>query len=270
MRRAHPAFIDQQLFDVVQAKIDQAKVRHASPKNRTQSLLTGRIFDSDEQPMSPTFARGASGRAYRYYVSAPLQQGRKMQAAGAIRRVSGPRIEALIDNIVRRIAPLEPDPLSLVTRIEVQRSPLQLLMPVRMLPSASGRVVDDELIYPDPGTPDQLRLIVPIRVQLRGGRTAVVGSGSIEARHDRAMIKALRAAHALLGNASREAQVIDVAPETPYLRRIIKLAFLAPDLQRMILDGRQPDWLTLERLTRGEFPIGWNQQRTIFGAPELA
>jgi hypothetical protein len=84
------------------------------------------------------------------------------------------------------------------------------------------------------------------------------------------MIKALRAAHSMLGNASREAQVIDVAPKTPYLRRIITLAFLAPDLQRMILDGRQPGWLTLERLTRGEFPISWNQQRAIFGSPEPA
>ncbi len=133
----HTAIVDQQLFDAVQTKIDQAKVPRVSAKNRTQSLLTGRIFDANEQPMSPTFARGASGRAYRYYVSAPLQQGRKVEATQAIRRVSGPRIEALIDSIARRVAPFEAVPLSLVTRVEVKPSSLQLVLPIRMLASVS-------------------------------------------------------------------------------------------------------------------------------------
>lgn len=264
----HEAIVDEQLFAAVQAKIDAAQVRRASPKNKTQSVLTSRIFDADEQPMSPTFSRGASGGTYRYYVSAPLQQGRRLESSGAIRRVSGPRIEALVDSIARRVAPLEPNPLALVTRVDVHAHCLQLLMPIRLLASASHRVADDELIYPDPADPKLLRLVVPIRVQLRGGKSMVVGSGSPEARPDRALIKALRAAHAMVDHRAKEGPVMDVAPATPYLRRIVKLAYLAPDLQRMILDGRQPGWLTLERLTRGDLPISWERQRVIFSSAD--
>jgi hypothetical protein len=82
------------------------------------------------------------------------------------------------------------------------------------------------------------------------------------------MIKALRHAHSMTGTAWKNVPIMDVAPATPYLRRIVKLAYLAPDLQRMIFDGRQPGWLTLERLTRGDFPISWSRQRALFTSPE--
>ena len=49
-----------------------------------------------------------------------------------------------------------------------------------------------------------------------------------------------------------------------HMRRIVRLAYLAPDLQTMILQGRQPPSLTLEQLTRGDIPPGWSDQRAMF------
>ncbi len=267
---AHLPIVDRQVFDAVQAKLEVARVRRASPKSESEALLTGRIFDADGQPMSPTYSQGASGRRYRYYVSAPLQQGRRVEDRRSIRRLSGPAIEALLESILRRVTPREAAPFTALTRVEVYADNLHLLLPIRLLSAASQRLSDDELAQPDPARPTEMWLTVPIRARIRGGKAVVVGSGTPQPRHDRPMIRALRHAHSLACTTSKNVPMMDVAPATPYLRRIVKLAYLAPDLQRMIFDGRQPAWLTLERLTRGDFPISWSRQRALFTSPESA
>ncbi len=72
----HEPIIDQSLFDAVQTKLDaNVRRRRSARESVARSPLVGRIFDTDGQPMSPTFAYGKGRRLYRYYVSAPLQQG---------------------------------------------------------------------------------------------------------------------------------------------------------------------------------------------------
>jgi hypothetical protein len=60
--------------------------------------------------------------------------------------------------------------------------------------------------------------------------------------------------------------VLNAAPSSPYHRRLVRLAFLAPDIQRAILVGKQPPGLTLEQLTRRRLPLLWSEQRRAFGA----
>ena len=62
------------------------------------------------------------------------------------------------------------------------------------------------------------------------------------------LIKALRTAHAMLGRDAAGGPVIDAIPASPYHRKLLRLAFLAPDLQRAILAGRQPPGLSLKQL----------------------
>ena len=51
-----------------------------------------------------------------------------------------------------------------------------------------------------------------------------------------------------------------------YVTRIIRLAFLAPDILGAVLDGTAPAHLTTDRLTLGDvIPAGWNDQRRAFG-----
>jgi hypothetical protein len=61
---------------------------------------------------------------------------------------------------------------------------------------------------------------------------------------------------------------VDLAAKAPadcYERRLLLLAFLAPDIQQAILEGRQPPSLTLERLSRKQIPTAWDEQRREFG-----
>lgn len=56
------------------------------------------------------------------------------------------------------------------------------------------------------------------------------------------------------------------APDTSHRRRLIRLAFLAPDLQRAILAGAQPEHLTLARFLESDLPLSWAAQRRMFAA----
>jgi DNA invertase Pin-like site-specific DNA recombinase len=71
----HPAIVDIALFDAVQQKLNANVRRHQARGDQrvTRAPLVGRIFDGDNQPMSPSFTNGKRGKPYRYYVSAPLQ-----------------------------------------------------------------------------------------------------------------------------------------------------------------------------------------------------
>ena len=97
----HAAIVETALFDTVQARLDANARRHHARSGRVaRAPLTGRIFDIDGQPMSPSFTHGQRGQVYRYYVSAPLQPGRHDGDGGAIRRVPGPALEALLSAVI--------------------------------------------------------------------------------------------------------------------------------------------------------------------------
>jgi len=49
-----------------------------------------------------------------------------------------------------------------------------------------------------------------------------------------------------------------------YVRRILRCAFLAPDIVEAILEGRQPPAMTLERMRRKP-PMDWEEQRKLLG-----
>lgn len=56
-----------------------------------------------------------------------------------------------------------------------------------------------------------------------------------------------------------------VAPANPYERKLCRLALLAPDIQKRILQGRQPRGLTLDQLVNGTILTAWPAQREAFG-----
>lgn len=51
-----------------------------------------------------------------------------------------------------------------------------------------------------------------------------------------------------------------------YYTRVLRLGFLAPEIVKAILDGRQPPELTAARLLRkSRLPPDWQRQRTTLG-----
>ena len=56
-----------------------------------------------------------------------------------------------------------------------------------------------------------------------------------------------------------------------HVARILKLAFLAPEITAAILDGRQPPHLTADQLIRmSDLPRCWRQQRQRLGFTRLS
>jgi hypothetical protein len=51
----------------------------------------------------------------------------------------------------------------------------------------------------------------------------------------------------------------------PHLRAIARLAFLAPDIQEAILDGRLAPHFNVGALTVETLPLAWADQRAMFG-----
>jgi hypothetical protein len=49
-----------------------------------------------------------------------------------------------------------------------------------------------------------------------------------------------------------------------YIRRILRLAYLAPDIVEVIAEGRQPRSLTLAKLL-SPLPLAWVEQRSALG-----
>ena len=90
----------------------------------------------------------------------------------------------------------------------------------------------------------------------------MTSNGATPPRRDLVLIGALRRAHAMVAMRSDGLPVLAVAPSSPYPRRLVLLAFLAPDLQRAIIEGRQPKGLTLRQLMRMDIPIAWEAQRS--------
>jgi len=50
----------------------------------------------------------------------------------------------------------------------------------------------------------------------------------------------------------------------PHVRRILRFAYLAPDMVEAIVEGRQPRSLAVKLLLRG-IPLAWSDQRITFG-----
>ena len=265
----HPAIVEAELFEAVQARLAANRRQRAARRDRVaRAPLTGRIFDADGNPMSPTFSYGRRRKSYRYYVSAPLQQGQRRPAGDeTIRRVPAPALEARLTGLLRRLLPsAASDPLDLLTRVEIHAHAVHLLLPAGLPEGVHRRLLDGEELAPDRQDPSQLRLVLPIRMQLHGGRTMIVGAADAPARPDPVLIKALRAAHAMLARDAGGGPVLEAIPASPYHRRLLRLAFLAPELQRAILTGRQPPGLSLKHLLEQRLPLLWSEQVGVFGA----
>jgi len=268
----HPAIVDADLFAAAQTMLDNNARRRSTRPNRVATApLTGRVFDADGAPKSPTFSHGARGQVYRYYVSAPLQQGvrpnRTDDPANAVRRVPAVVLEARLAETLRRLLPRPADPLTQIVRVEIYPASVALLLPIALLPGIRLRLSPGETAAPDAADPARLRLDLPVRMRLRGGRTIIERDGSTTpttVRRDPVLTGALRKAHALLAPSPDGLPTIETVPTTAYARRLIRLTFLAPNLQAAILDGRQPAALTLDRLVRMPLPCSWAEQGEAF------
>jgi site-specific DNA recombinase len=110
----HPAIIEQQLWDEVQAVLAMNRVERATGvRAKHPSLLAGLVFDATGERLTPTHTV-KKGTRYRYYVSAFL----KMEARGS--RSSGWRVPAgdLEGLVINRLRTFLADPTAILDTVD--------------------------------------------------------------------------------------------------------------------------------------------------------
>ena len=288
----HPPIVSRELFDAVQARLaDQAPERRPRTVRAMSAPLKGLIHDALGRPMSPTFTR-ASGRERinRYYVSAPVQQGRRTSAMeNVVTRVPDGIVEGFVLERLRTIcrqggpdagwAELTPA----LRRVEISHDAVRIEVAAASvvregadldaeLALVAKRLAPTERLSPAPHGASILQLFSALRLKRRGGRTSLAlptGADPVDRpRPDAALISGLRRSHALKRKHQLrgKAGVVATAPETRYLLRLAAAAFLAPDIQAAILAGRQPAGLTMTRLIHTPTPLAWADQRAAFSS----
>ncbi|WP_239255245.1 hypothetical protein [Candidatus Nitrotoga sp. M5] len=173
--------------------------------------------------------------------------------------------DSTIRTLTRLLPKQQERPIDLALRVEIQARRVELLLPIKFIGKISENLHTGEQAMPDLVKPNQLRLTLPWRMQTRGGKTDILAGDRNTPQPDPSLIRALRSAHAMLDRSSGKGPVLHSAPTSPWRRNLVRLAFLAPDIQQALLDGRQPDPLTLALLMKNEIPLLWSDQRRKFG-----
>jgi len=98
------------------------------------------------------------------------------------------------------------------------------------------------------------------RLKFRGGRSSFTQDGVKAVRIDRVLAKAVCKGHAILDRCTNAQGQLFQAPSDAHERILIRLAFLAPDIQAAIFRGGQPDAMNLEGLRYHPLPWSWDDQ----------
>jgi len=123
------------------------------------------------------------------------------------------------------------------------------------------------------GSEDVVRLRVEAQLRRTGGEVRIVlptaSSEPSAGRPDPVLLKSVARARRwyemLVSGEAPSIRTLAKATgvDERYLSRTIRLAFLAPDVVKSLLEGSQPPGQTLDKLMRN-VPISWDQQRSAF------
>lgn len=257
------------------------------------ALLTGKLRDELDDPLTPTHTQKGTKR-YHYYVSHRSLTGKGQGRNDGWRLPAGELDKLVLSGIVAHLQQLcqahrllaRPDA-ETATRLGRQLTALSDALtahkaPVLRTVLTSGRLSRNSLclildaeglaealqITPKDLAADALHVELPLSLTRRGVGLRLV-SGAATGAPDPKMVAALARAHRWTNELRRGVSLAELAQREQrseaLLRTRCALAFLSPSIQAAILEGRYPAGLTLERLIRTPIPHGWDAQARIFG-----
>lgn len=207
--------------------------------------------------------RGLPPYAHFANVSTDVQRGEPRAGQGR-HRVVAHAIETAVVDALREVTGDPPadwlDLRSLVASVMLIDDSVRLMF-APGLESRTSRWSRHELVETSDGL--MLMLTLSLNLTRRGGRSWMTASTDAPAnrrRIDKVLVAGLRRAHHELRQAG--ANVMLQKPDwremsgiaDPYTRKLVRLAFLAPDIQQAIMDGHQPVGLTLQALRESDIP----------------
>jgi len=294
----HDAIIGIELWDQIQDKLQAASARPRSRNGAENShikngtaLLTGKLRDETGDRLTPTHTK-RHGRRLRYYISNRLISGGTDPSAW---RLPAAQLEQAIADIVAKHIDKHARGHQILTKSDllaggaIHDKALGLAMRlstgapdlIRNL-VAEGKIgqrritlvlqateLANELnLKPNEIDPTALQIEAPFALRRRGVEGKIV-VGDREPEPDQTLLRALARSHAWTKDLRSGKPLTDIATATShsesYVRTRAQLAFLSPEIQKEILEGRQPLDLTLERIVRNPIPLDWDAQAKLYG-----
>ena len=297
----HPAILERELWESAQRLLrTQAAHHQALDPKALASRLAGKLFDENHEPL---YACGANKgqRHYRYYVSRKVIRGSterrasgwrlpalqiERAVASATRQMLGdrPAIAATLHDAGVPLGDLQPaldaadtkrkqlarsaelaDNLgNLIDRVQLERGGIRVSLNLRTLLGA-------ETASPDAASLTMTRFIA-LAMKRRGVelRLVIEAENPPPSRPDPALLKVIARGHRWFNElaSGRAASIRQIAKREglydSYVKRLIPLALLAPEIVRSICEGSQPSTLTAQALKRtAQLPLEWTKQRQI-------
>ena len=303
----HDAIIDLELWQIVQDQLAASRrERSLAAGAEHSSLLAGLIFDSDGDGMTPTHAV-KKGKRYRYYVSTALVTGSPSKHIKGRRVPAGDVEALVLDrlrvffatgsDVADTLAWGSLDAHSLETAlskaaavsegwltaplIETRRLAREIVERVTLaadrIEIRLARAKVAAALHADlPGDLNNFEpLVLSVDVSPRRagkGKRLIIGDNApaeVDAGVVHLIAKAFAVRNQLLSGSedSIETMTERLGAGKGWLTSLVRLSYLAPDIVRAMLAGRQPVELNPTRLMRlsKDLPPDWSEQRRFLG-----
>jgi DNA invertase Pin-like site-specific DNA recombinase len=286
----HEAIIEPGRWDRIQQQLqDSATKGRARKTSKQRSLLCGKIFDETGDRLTPSHSKTKAGVRLRYYISHRLikHSGEVHQDAW---RLPAPELEEKVTCVVKEMtsaqdfaAKLFVDAnakqigdateilqnigtdyeskaiLKLIARIDI--TPGELV--VRLCADAVATLIK---AVPQHLNETNLSKRVSFQLRKRGVETKIILADAPKGI-DETLIRNIAKASVWFGRIKAGETFTEIAAtEGTSKRRIqqmIDLAFLAPDVIRDVMEGKQPIGFTSDWCLRHDLPGAWNEQRQL-------
>lgn len=291
----HEAIVDQELFDAVKARLAERSNPVTSTRGkRAVSLLAGMIQDEHHRPMSPlhTFNHG---RRYGYYASHPGDGSREQ-----VLRLSAGQLDGMVRTALQRLLSsaemlrrhfdgLEPsdffvlmdhcadmnERLRTMTVAEARQLLAMLRLEVIVSRSAVAASICSGALLARANIQSEVRSRIPLEVPTTTAsfgheqRLRLDAPTTSPTSRDTRLLELIARGFAYRDQlqAMTEGEVAGLrTTRYRHLERTARLAYLAPDIVRSILDGHQPKLLNARKLVRlSSLPLSWSEQRAMLG-----
>lgn len=286
----HEGIVEQAIWDNVQVTLQEnaSRKRGSGLSASEPSLLLGKIFDDTGDRLTPSHSN-KKGRRYRYYISRRLvtKAGEKDLSGW---RLPAKQLEQQIAEAIKRqlsiaatpamVTSLTSDEIiaikTMVEKVTSQPEELFDLMDQIRLAKGSMCIQFDKLalatllrISPKRLATGSLQIKMPFQMRKRGVETKMIFGENVP-ELDETLIRNIAKANQWLDEIKSGKTLDEIASvEKTSKRRVQQVtewALLAPDIVRMIVEGRQPVGFTSNWLMRHNIPNDWCEQRKVISS----
>ncbi len=254
-----------------------------------RSPLCGKLFDETGDRLTPSHSKTRAGVRLRYYNShrlvaesgTPHPDAWRLPAEELELKVSGSSRSILTNmSFAAGLDPGTPadaigqraEALNLLVREDNRSMALKLVDRIDIAPGSLRLRFDPEALASaidvDPDNLDSERLThsFPFQIRKRGVETRIILADA-SPETDETLIRNIAKAHAWFERIKSGETFAEIAASEGTSKRrvqqVIGLAFLAPDIVRDVLDGKQSLGFTSEWCLRHDLPSDWAAQRQL-------